>query len=216
MRTDPAIFEFLQEGSLDGIWYWDIQNPHEEWLSPRFKEVFGYAEDEIPSTSDWWQANIFPEDLPIAVETFEAHCADPTHAYDQIVRYRHKDGSTVWVRCRGIAIRDDTGNPTRMLGAHTDLTELMETRAALESAMPQGQGVLDPTTKRVLDLLPNIIWTADMHGEVTWINRWWEENVTGEAWTPRWYERVHPDDAEEAASRWANAIADKGKSRYEG
>ena len=47
-QTDPRIFDFLEAGSLDGIWYWDIENPREEWLSPRFKELFGYDDDEDP------------------------------------------------------------------------------------------------------------------------------------------------------------------------
>ena len=132
VRNDPSIFEFLQEGSLDGIWYWDVEEPENEWLSPRFKSLFGYAEDEIPHTSAWWQENIFPEDLHIAIENFQKHCDDPTHPYDQVVRYRHKDGSTVWVRCRGLAVRDEQGKPVRMLGAHTDVTEAMVARRELE------------------------------------------------------------------------------------
>ncbi|NJO37213.1 MAG: PAS domain-containing protein [Rhizobiales bacterium] len=72
----------------------------------------------------WWRANIHPDDLAVALENFERHRADPTHPYDQIVRYRHKDGSTVWVRCRGLIIRDEDGTLRRMLGAHTDITLL--------------------------------------------------------------------------------------------
>ncbi len=126
VRKDPAIFEFLQAGSLDGIWYWDIENPEQEWLSPRFKEVFGYRDHEILNTSAWWQANIFPDDLEVALDNFNKHCADPDHPYDQIVRYRHKNGGTVWVRCRGLAIRDDSGKPLRLLGCHTDVTALKQ------------------------------------------------------------------------------------------
>ena len=29
---DSTIFEFLQVGSLDGIWYWDLENPDHEWI----------------------------------------------------------------------------------------------------------------------------------------------------------------------------------------
>ena len=124
VQKDSHIFEFLEAGSLDGIWYWDLENPTEEWLSPRFKELLGYEDHEVPSTSTWWQENIFPEDLQVTIDNFNKHCADPNHPYDQTVRYRHKDGSTVWVRCRGIAIRDETGKAIRMLGAHTDVTAL--------------------------------------------------------------------------------------------
>lgn len=124
VQKDSHIFEFLEAGSLDGIWYWDLENLTEEWLSPRFKELFGYEDHEVPSTSTWWQEHICPEDLQFTVDNFNKHCADPNHPYDQTVRYRHKDGSTVWVRCRGIAIRDETGKAIRMLGAHTDVTAL--------------------------------------------------------------------------------------------
>ena len=124
VRKDPAIFEFLQAGSLDGIWYWDVERQEQEWMSPRFKEVFGYRDDEIPNTPEWWQANIHPDDLAVALDNFGKHLEDPNHPYDQIVRYRHRDGGTVWVRCRGLAIRDDDGKPIRLLGCHTDVTAL--------------------------------------------------------------------------------------------
>jgi PAS domain S-box-containing protein len=134
IRQDSSIFDFLQDGSLDGIWYWDIENPDEEWMSPRFKDLFGYQDHEIPNTSTWWQQNIHPDDLQLAIDNFHKHCEDPDHLYDQVVRYRHKEGKIVWVRCRGIAIRDADGKPIRMLGAHSDLTQLKETEQALRSA----------------------------------------------------------------------------------
>ena len=124
VRSDPAIFEFLQAGSLDGIWYWDVERQDQEWMSPRFKELFGYRDDEIPNTSEWWMANIFPEDRDLALDNFAKHLADPNHPYDQIVRYRHRDGGSVWVRCRGLAVRNERGEPIRLLGCHTDVTAL--------------------------------------------------------------------------------------------
>ena len=124
LRNDPAIFDFLQSGSLDGIWYWDVDRLDQEWMSPGFKELFGYRDDEIPNTSAWWMANIFPEDQAVALDNIGKHLADANYPYDQIVRYRHRDGRTVWVRCRGLAIRDAHGKPHRVLGAHTDITAL--------------------------------------------------------------------------------------------
>ncbi len=130
-RDDPALFDFLQAGSLDGVWYWDVENPEHEWYSPRFAELFGYEPHEIPPTSAWWQDNIAPEDLPAALAAFEEHAADANRPYDQVVRYRHKKGHLVWVRCRGLIIRDDQGRPLRMLGAHTDVSELKNIEAQL-------------------------------------------------------------------------------------
>lgn len=30
VSCEPSIFEFLQRGSLDGLWYWDLENPEHE------------------------------------------------------------------------------------------------------------------------------------------------------------------------------------------
>jgi diguanylate cyclase (GGDEF)-like protein/PAS domain S-box-containing protein len=131
--SDISIFEFIKAGSLDGVWYWDLEHPENEWMSERFWEVMGYGASDKKHLASEWQDMIFPEDLEVAVDNFNKHLANPDHPYDQIVRYRHKDGSTVWVRCRGIAIRDENGKPIRMLGAHNDLTQIMRAKQEIET-----------------------------------------------------------------------------------
>ncbi|ABF63563.1 PAS/PAC sensor signal transduction histidine kinase [Ruegeria sp. TM1040] len=130
-QQDAEAWRFVQQGSLDGVWYWDLKQPDKEWMSPEMWALFGIDPTTKRHDPSEWQDIIFKEDLEVALKNFEKHCADPNHPYDQIVRYRHADGSTVWVRCRGIAIRDETGKPIRMLGAHNDLTavKLAEERA---------------------------------------------------------------------------------------
>lgn len=122
LQNDLKMWRFLQESSLDGIWYWDLENPDQEWMSPEFWSTLGVDPSTKEHLASEWQDLIFADDKDLALQNFIAHCEDPNHPYDQIVRYVHSDGSTVWVRCRGMAIRDDNGRAIRMLGAHTDLT----------------------------------------------------------------------------------------------
>lgn len=124
LQKDLSTWTFMQEGSLDGIWYWDLERPENEWMSPEFWRTMGFDPAEKRHDPAEWQDLIFQDDLDTALENFHAHCADQNHPYDQVVRYRHADGSTVWVRCRGMAIRDPAGKPIRMLGAHTDITQV--------------------------------------------------------------------------------------------
>ncbi|MBB4287394.1 PAS domain-containing sensor histidine kinase [Roseospira goensis] len=133
IRQDPTIIRFLDAGATDGLWYRALDPEGAEWLSPRFKALFGYADDEVENATAWWQARIHPDDLVVVRENFEKHKADPAHPFDQVVRYRHRDGHTVWVRCRGQIIRDAEGHPVRMLGSHTDVTALKQAEADLES-----------------------------------------------------------------------------------
>lgn len=30
IKNDESIFDFIQESSLDGMWYWDLENPENE------------------------------------------------------------------------------------------------------------------------------------------------------------------------------------------
>jgi PAS domain S-box-containing protein len=152
IKEDVSIFEFLQQGSLDGIWYWDLEDHENEWMSPRFWTILGYDPAEKKHLASEWQDLIYPEDLQVALSNFTKHCADPNHPYDQAVRYRHKDGSTVWVRCRGMAIRDNTGKPIRMLGAHTDLTP----QKLAEEALRQKTIELEKANKKLQEALDNI------------------------------------------------------------
>ena len=92
-------------------------------MSPRFWELFGVDPATRSHSPAEWQDLIYPE--------------DPNHPYDQIVRYKHAAGGTVWVRCRGIAIRDPLGRPVRMLGAHNDLTELKKNEERLAELLEQ-------------------------------------------------------------------------------
>lgn len=106
-QEDSSLFDFLQVGSLDGVWYWDLENPENEWMSPRFWTLLGFEPEGRQQLASEWQTLINQDDLKVALENFAKHCENPAHPYDQVVRYSHKDGSTVWVRCRGIAIRDE-------------------------------------------------------------------------------------------------------------
>lgn len=138
MQTDTEFFDFLQEGSLDGVWYWDLENMENEWMSPTFWRVFGYMSEEKEHFASEWQSMIFPEDLQTAKKNLQFHLDNPSHPYDQIVRYRHKLGHTVWVRCRGMAIREEkTGKPIRLLGAHTDITKMMQAEAKVTAMQYQ-------------------------------------------------------------------------------
>lgn len=82
VRHGPVISEFLQAGSLDGIWHWDLENLEHEWMSPRFWEVFGHDPAEKQHLASEWQDMIYLDDLEMILDNFQKHSADPIHPYD--------------------------------------------------------------------------------------------------------------------------------------
>ena len=134
IKSDDAIFDFLQKSALDGMWYWDLTDQAHEWMNEEFWTTLGYDPSDKPHLASAWQDIINPEDLQAAIARVGEHLADPSVPYDQVVRYTHADGHTVWIRCRGLAIRDDAGQPIRLLGAHVDITAEKEKEALLEKS----------------------------------------------------------------------------------
>jgi|GEM_PF-6496610 len=134
IKNDESIFEFIQDNCLDGMWYWDLEKTENEWMNPKFWETLGYNHEDMPHSPSAWQNIINQDDLKIATENFNKHLEDESHPYDQIVRYKHRNGSTVWIRCFGKAVRDKNGKAIRMLGVHNDITELKSAIEKVEEA----------------------------------------------------------------------------------
>ncbi len=126
LQTDERIFDFIQEGFLDGMWYWNFENPAEEWISPKFWKTLGHDPRAHSHRFDEWRRLMFEEDLHLVDDCFNNHAHDMNRPCDQIIRFHHQDGHTVWMHCRGMAIKDEHGQATRFLMAHTDITKLKE------------------------------------------------------------------------------------------
>ena len=124
----------LLESEAAGYWDWDIPG-NTEYLSPRFKAMFGYRDSELENKPETWMRLIHPEDLPVAMSAFEAHVASKgEEPYDMEVRYFHKDGSIVWVNNRGRVVEwNKKGEPLRMLGVHMDITKLKDREMAVNA-----------------------------------------------------------------------------------
>ena len=149
---DSTIFDFLEKNSLDGVWYWDLEDSQNEWMSPKFWKVLGYEPEEKEHFVSQWQELIFQEDLIKATENLEKHYIDATHPYDQIVRYKHKKGHTVWVRCRGNIIRNEKGKPIRMIGVHNDITEQKNAQEELLKTNNELKAILDSSINGIIAL----------------------------------------------------------------
>lgn len=124
IKTDESVLNFILNSSIDVLRYWDVEHPEHAWMNPKFLTALGYDPNEMPYASSVLQNRIYPNDLKKITKNIIKHCEDANHPYDQIVPYLHKDGHTVWIHCKGLAIRDDRGKVTRILEVYADITAL--------------------------------------------------------------------------------------------
>ncbi|MCU0535979.1 MAG: PAS domain-containing protein [Hydrococcus sp. Prado102] len=109
-------------GANDGLWDWNLLS-NKIYFSLRWKAIVGCEEDEINDSVEAWFDRVAPQDIDALKWQLETHLKGQTPHFQYEYQMRHKDGTYRWVLCRGLAIRDERGNPYRMAGSIGDITE---------------------------------------------------------------------------------------------
>lgn len=134
LRDSEERWKFALEGAGDGVWDWNPQTD-EALFSRRWKEMLGYAEDEFPDTGTAWAEHFHPDDKDRVLTAIQEYFAGNRTFYVDEFRMHCKDGSWKWILARGkLVSRDANGNPSRMIGTHTDITERKQVEEQLHIA----------------------------------------------------------------------------------
>jgi len=132
-------WSFAIEGSGDGVWDWDIP-AGKVLFSKRWKEMLGFADEEISDALDEWTSRVHPDDMPQVMADVETCFSSASTIYSNEHRVRCKDGSYKWILDRGMVVsRDAEGKPLRMIGTHTDITERRMAADAMREAKEQAE-----------------------------------------------------------------------------
>lgn len=116
-------FEKVTEATHDAIWDWNILENTLYW-GAGFKNLFGYQIEKITPTLESWTNHIHPEDREWVLQSIYGTLKSLDQSnWVAEYRYQKKDGTFADVIDRGIVIRDEGGNPIRMVGAMNNITE---------------------------------------------------------------------------------------------
>jgi PAS domain S-box-containing protein len=122
------------ESSGDGVYDWDMVAGSVSY-SARWKQMLGYADQEIGDSPEEWSSRVHPDDLPVAMMHVEAHLRRESPSLDVDMPMRRKDGSWHWVRSRGkVVARTASGEPARFVGTHLDIQTEKDAEASLRHA----------------------------------------------------------------------------------
>ena len=130
LSDSKARYERAVTGANDGIWEWTLPTG-EYYLSPRFKQLLGYQDEELPNVRESLFDQIHPEDQALSEKAIREHL-DERRPYGIELRMRCKGGEYRWFFSRGQATRDDNGQALRMSGSITDITARKQDEAELK------------------------------------------------------------------------------------
>jgi len=126
--------ELAIRAANDGHWVWDLKTDS-FYYSQQWAAMLGFEPAELPPDPESWFQRLHPHYLPELKRDLAAHLYGGTDRLESQYRIQRRDGSFIWVLCRGRASRDDQGDPVTLAGSQTEITHLVTTeREILDEA----------------------------------------------------------------------------------
>jgi PAS domain S-box-containing protein len=159
LRDTEFRWKFAIEGARDGLWDWNVAE-NTFFYSQIWKEMLGHTEDEIGNGLEEWEKRLHPDDKTATNAAFQSYLEGKSSHYINRNRILCKDASYKWILCRGMIVtRSQDGSPLRMIGTHTDITDIVKTESFITA-------ILNSTT--------NEIAVLDNNGIIIAVNDSWK------------------------------------------
>ena len=194
LRESEERWQVAVRGTTDGIWDLNIKT-NQIYYSPRWKEMLGYEEDEISDRINEWIDRIHPEDLERVMEVYHQHLLKKIPYYAAEHRLRCKDSNYKWILTRGLALWDEAGNPIRISGSHSDISDRKQREEALR--ISQERYALAVSSGKIG------VWDWNIQTNEIYIDPTIKQGLGYTDWEipdtlDNWYFLVHPEDREQA------------------
>jgi PAS domain S-box-containing protein len=160
LRVSEERFRIAAESTTDLIWEWNTVNGTLEWFGA-IDEKLGYPPGGFPRTIEAWENSIHPDDHDRVMASLDRHLKTKALYYEEYY-IKRKDGTFRFWTDQGKAIWDAEGNPLKMIGACTDITERKQAEKALRQSQLQ--------QKALLDNIPDAAWLKDSESRFVAVN----------------------------------------------
>lgn len=110
------------------------------FVSENLTRVLGYELDELLNENDFWFNHIHPDDVAGVFSTLPYLFVEERQAYEQQAyeyRFRHKNGSYIWVHDTLRLVRNTAGGALEIIGSMTDITQRKQIEQALNAEKEQ-------------------------------------------------------------------------------
>ncbi len=130
LRQTTERFDMAQHAAEVGTWDWNITTGEIEWSNQMFN-LFRLDPRRNIASFELWESIIHPEDVKTASLRIEEALSQKT-ALNSDYRIVLPDGQTRWINAVGESKYDDQGQPIRMIGICTDITERKKAEDTLQ------------------------------------------------------------------------------------
>lgn len=120
VSQEHSVFDFIQEAALDGLWYWDMENPANVWVNPAFTKKTPFypwehnASPNLPKLLGKEQYNQFEKALRLYLN-------NKTGIFEYTFQFAKSP--PLWMNARGLPILGSSDEASRMLLAFNDISK---------------------------------------------------------------------------------------------
>jgi two-component system sensor histidine kinase UhpB len=122
LRQSNERYEFVNKATLDTIWEWNFETNRGSW-GEGILTTFGYSAADLAYGDEWMKKYIHPEDRERVNSRLKEDITARRQHWQDEYRFRCADGDYKYVYDRGFVLYDEKNEPSRMIGAMTDITE---------------------------------------------------------------------------------------------
>jgi PAS domain S-box-containing protein len=212
-RTEEALLEYKNKLDLAlyaanmGIWDWDVDTGKIDW-SGEHASLFGIPIEDFGGTIDDVQDMVHPDDREQGMIAFR-QTIETEADFDNTYRVVWPDGSIHWLNSYGKLIRDDLGNPQRIIGTTQEVTERIQTEEELKRA----NDIINRTPAVA------VVWKTEEGWPIEYISDnvqqllgWSKEELLSE--NVYYSQIIHPDDLEQANKEVDMFSAEKDRKAF--
>lgn len=118
ISNDEQTLNFVLNNSFDEIWFWDNDILESNFLNKHIYCKIGYENNSIKN----WDGIVYRQDLDNAVDALKSYVLTPSSKFESVVKYRHVNGSIVWLMFYATVVNTRKKNKPIILGGFHDIT----------------------------------------------------------------------------------------------
>lgn len=193
-------FRCLVEGATGLIWSSTLDGTL-TYISPQFKEMVGYEPSEFLGRS--FAPLVHPKFLASCYEFLQQVVATGEKRQGFEFKYIRKDGSWVWANSNVSPSKDINGCVVGFQGIIEDISDRKQAEEALKQS--------EERYRSLILAISQIVWTADAEGRCPDIPslRSYTGQTVEEVVGYGWLDAMHPDDRQQTARVWMEALQTK-------
>jgi PAS domain S-box-containing protein len=148
LDTTTQRYQLATAAGSVGVWEWN-PGTGELFIDSELKKILGFEDRDIANYLDAWMKHVDPGDVERVLQLANACLRGEKATFEDEHRMLHANGSTRWFLSRGALLRNEAGEPVRLIGSDIDITERKRIADDLHSLEVLSSGVLASLNQQV-------------------------------------------------------------------